>query len=59
VAARVRLRGLEPGAIYRVRDMDDPAQIMEMSGRELVEGGLPVDMPRAPQAKVFLYIERN
>jgi alpha-galactosidase len=55
VAARVRLRGLEAVTIYRVTDMDEPDRIVEMSGRELEEAGLSVEMPRAPQAKVFVY----
>jgi hypothetical protein len=55
VAARVRLRGLEATTIYRITDMDEPGRIVEMSGRELEEAGLPVEMPRAPQAKVFVY----
>jgi len=55
VAARVRLRGLEAATIYRITDMDEPDRSVEMSGRELEETGLPVEMIRAPQAKVFLY----
>jgi hypothetical protein len=55
VAARLRLRGLEAATIYRITDMDEPDRIVEMSGRELEEAGLPVEMPRAPQAKVFIY----
>ena len=35
--------------------MDEPDRIVEMSGRELEEAGLSVEMPRAPQAKVFVY----
>ena len=54
-AARVRLHGLEPAKHYRITDMDEPDRIVEMSGRELEEAGLPVEMPRAPQAKVFVY----
>jgi hypothetical protein len=59
VAARVCLRGLEAATTYRITDMDEPDRIVEMSGRELEEAGLPVEMPRVPQAKVFVYRIEN
>jgi hypothetical protein len=59
VAARVRLHGLDPSTIYRITDMDEPDRSVEMAGRDLEEIGLSVEMPRAPQAKVFVYRIEN
>jgi alpha-galactosidase len=52
--ARFRLRGLEPDARYAVTDLDAGAPV-EMTGRELMEGGLPVTIKGRPGAVVIAY----
>ena len=52
--ARLPLRELEPDARYRVTNVDEPGAL-EMTGRELMEGGLPVALKNAPQAAVIVY----
>jgi hypothetical protein len=53
-SARFKLRGLEPTSRYRVTNFDEPSTV-EMTGRELMEGGLPVVLNRAPQAAIIVY----
>ena len=50
----LRLRGLQPDAIYSVTDIDrqEPRSI---SGRELMDNGLPVEADTAPTALVSVY----
>ena len=57
-AARFKLRGLEPEARYRVANLDAPAEQV-MSGRELLEQGLPVAIPEQPGAVNFSYRKVN
>ena len=57
-SARLRLRGLEPGAVYRIINLDAPDRPVEMAGQELLTVGLPVTVPEARQAVVFLYQAR-
>jgi alpha-galactosidase len=54
-SARFRLRGLDPAARYKVVDMDSKRE-SEFSGRELVEGGIPVSIPVAPGASILTYV---
>ena len=58
-AARFRIHGLEPAAIYRITDIDEPGREIELSGQTLAESGLPVAMPQAPMAKVILYTRKT
>jgi alpha-galactosidase len=53
-SVRYRLRGLEPDAIYTLVDFDAPATT-EMSGRELMESGLPVVIQDRPGASIITY----
>ena len=53
-AARFRLRGLEPDARYAVADIDAGAPV-EMTGRDLMEGGLPVTIKDRPGAVIIVY----
>ena len=53
-AARFRLRGLEPDARYAVTDLDAGAPV-EMTGRDLMEGGLPVTIKDRPGAVIIVY----
>jgi len=49
-------RGLDPGARYRVTDLDGKAP-ETISGRELLERGLKVNIPNRPGAAVIHYME--
>ena len=53
-AARLPLRGLEPGASYTVTDLDS-GEAKQMSGRELTEKGLPVSLAARPDSALFTY----
>ncbi len=54
-SARFKLRGLEQSGAYRVANLDPPEAAVEMTGKELMESGLPVTMARAPQAVSLVY----
>jgi alpha-galactosidase len=54
-AARLPLRGLNPEARYTVTDLDKPGAAVEMTGRELMETGLRVNLPKRPAAALFKY----
>jgi alpha-galactosidase len=53
-AARLRLRGLEPAAHYRIADVDS-GPLPEMTGEELMEHGVLVTLPSRPQAAILVY----
>jgi alpha-galactosidase len=53
-AARLKLRELDPDATYEVRDIDSEA-VAEVSGRDLMEKGLPIALPTQPSAAVVTY----
>jgi len=53
-AARLKLRGLEPDAQYRVANLD-AAGATKMTGRELMEKGLRVTISQRPGAVVITY----
>ncbi len=53
-SAELRLRGLDPEAAYSVTDLDGPGAV-NVSGRELMEKGLLVEMPARPAAAVIRY----
>jgi len=53
-AARFRLRGLDADARYRLTDVDT-AKPFEMTGRELMQRGVRIDMPDQPAAAVITY----
>jgi alpha-galactosidase len=52
--ARFQLRGLEPNARYSVTDLDVPGS-KEMTGRELMDEGLPVAIKAKPGAVIITY----
>lgn len=54
-AACFRLHALEEGATYQITDFDHPRRTCTLTGKELLENGLPVNMTEAPQAVVFIY----
>lgn len=53
-SAELRLRGLEPAAHYAVTDLDT-SQPRHLTGLELMEKGLLVDMAQRPGAAVLTY----
>jgi alpha-galactosidase len=55
LSARFPLRGLDPGADYRVSDADGAAPPLEAPGRRLLGEGLPVALPQRPAAALFTY----
>jgi alpha-galactosidase len=52
--ARFRLRGLEPEAVYRLKDFDH-AQRTEARGRDLMETGLPISLPQRRSSCIVRY----
>lgn len=54
-SACLTLRGLEPKARYAVINLDAPAARQELTGSELMERGLRVDIPTRPGAALFTY----
>jgi alpha-galactosidase len=54
-SARLKLQGLEPGARYTVRNLEEPAAEREWAGRELMEKGLGVTLANQPAATVIVY----
>lgn len=53
-AAHYRLRGLDPQARYAVTDLDS-GQAQTLTGRELMDDGLPVAIPAQPGASILTY----
>ena len=53
-SARFKLRGLEASARYRVTSLDAPEE-KDMTGRELMEQGLPVSITDQPGAAIITY----
>jgi len=57
-SARFKLRSLEVGARYRVTNLDT-TDAKDMSGRELMETGLPVTIAEQPGVVNFTYRKTN
>ena len=53
-AARLKLRGLDPDARYAVGNLDESGAV-EMTGRQLMETGLPVAIKDRPGVVVLVY----
>jgi alpha-galactosidase len=51
---RLRLRGLDPRSRYTIRELGGP-RLRPMSGRRLMETGMPVTVREQPGARVILY----
>jgi alpha-galactosidase len=51
---RLKLHGLEPEGKYTITVFDSPAAL-QLSGRELLDRGLPVNIPEQPGAAVITY----
>jgi alpha-galactosidase len=54
-SARLKLRGLEPKARYAVVNLDAPAARQEVTGSDLMDKGLGVEIPTTPAAAVMSY----
>jgi alpha-galactosidase len=54
-SARLKLRAIEPDARYAVVNLDQPDARREVTGRELLENGLPVAISEQPGAVVITY----
>jgi alpha-galactosidase len=50
----LKLQGLDPQAQYEVENLDD-GKILKISGKELLETGLPVLLKEKPSAALFIY----
>ncbi len=55
---RVKLQGLDPNAVYVLTDLDAAAPT-EMTGRELLEKGLPIAIKAQPGAVVITYKKKS
>jgi hypothetical protein len=53
-SARLKLHGLEAGARYKVTNLDHPADLV-MTGRELMDSGLPIEMKAQPDSAIVTY----
>jgi len=53
-SVRLKLRGLEPKAVYLVRNLDEPGAT-ELTGQELGEMGLRVNVKDRPNAAIITY----
>ncbi len=53
-SAQFNLKGLEPDAHYTVKDIDVSSS-KEMTGRELMENGLVINIPEQPGAVIITY----
>ena len=54
-SARFKLRDLNAEVRYVVTDLDEPAAAKELSGRELLERGILINLPERPSARIFTY----
>jgi alpha-galactosidase len=55
-AATLRLNALNPDAKYRIEDADAAGNTIK-TGRQLMEHGIPVKLPKAPGSKLVFYKE--
>jgi alpha-galactosidase len=54
-AARFKLRGLEADARYKISDLDQAAALPLLTGRELMERGLPITLREARSSALLIY----
>ena len=57
-SARLPLRGLDPAATYRIRDLDNSTE-SRVSGRELLDKGIAIIIPTPRAAVIFVYEKVN
>ncbi len=51
----VKLNGLIPEKVYSLYDFDNPEKIYEMTGEELMNNGLILDLPEGPKAIILMF----
>jgi alpha-galactosidase len=54
---RVKLRGLDPAAQYRITDLDHPDAARTIAGQELMATGLTITLNDRPAAAIVTYAE--
>ena len=54
-SARFKLRDLEPKSTYIVKNMDEPDKDTKMSGRDMMEKGVQVEVLNKPAAVIITY----
>jgi alpha-galactosidase len=54
-SARLKLRGLDPTARYAVANLDTPGTRQELTGSDLRDTGMLVEIPSRPAAAVISY----
>lgn len=55
---RTKLRGLDPAAVYTLANLDVPG-VTELTGRELMESGLPLVIKNRPGAVIVTYRKKS
>jgi alpha-galactosidase len=56
---RVKLGGLDANAAYVVTNLDEPNAAAEMTGKQLMEGGLAIAVKDCPGAAVIVYTKKS
>lgn len=56
---KLRLKGLDAGADYEVKNLDDAQNPVRMTGAALMQDGLPVDLPQKPQSALFVLEKKS
>ncbi len=51
----VKLNGLIEKETYKVYDIDNPEKIYSLSGKELMEDGIKLDLPEGPKAIILMF----
>jgi alpha-galactosidase len=57
-AARFKLRGLEPGAVYEVENADTGRK-RRVQGQDLLEQGLAIQLPRPDTSALVFYRKKS
>ncbi len=57
-AAELKLRGLEPSAVYVLKNYDAEGE-KRLSGKHLMETGMPVEIPERPGAVTIRYVKAD
>jgi hypothetical protein len=56
-ARSFKLKALDPAAEYQVRDLDT-ATPTTLTGKALMDQGIPITLPSKPAAAVFVYLQK-
>jgi hypothetical protein len=54
-SARFPLNAVDPNARYRVVNLDQPDNPVELTGKELSEKGVPITIQEKPGSAFFIY----